>query len=77
MNIDVLIKEIVQALEVGEHEISIDSDSSSVEAWDSLGHISILARLDSVFEDITERVPELASALSVREIHKLLNDIGL
>jgi len=77
MKIEILIKEIAVALEVPELEISIDSDSSSVEVWDSLGHISILARLDSVFENITERIPELASATSVRELHKLMNDGGL
>lgn len=77
MNIEILIKEIALALEVPELEISIDSDSSSVEVWDSLGHISILARFDSVFENITERIPELASATSVREIHKLMNEGGL
>lgn len=77
MNINSLIKEIALALEVPELEISIDSDSSSIEVWDSLGHISILARLDLVFENITERVPDLASATSVKEIHKLLDSAGL
>lgn len=77
MNVDILIKEIALALEVPEHQISIDSDSSSIEVWDSLGHISILARLDLVFENVTERIPDLASAMSVKEIHKLMNSAGL
>jgi hypothetical protein len=77
LNVDILIKEIALALEVPEHQISIDSDSSSIEVWDSLGHISILARLDLVFENVTERIPDLASAMSVKEIHKLMNSAGL
>jgi hypothetical protein len=48
-----------------------------IEEWDSLGHISILARLDQTFDNITETLPDLASALSVSEMHKLLTDGGL
>lgn len=77
MDIQVLITEIALALEISESEITPESDSSMIEEWDSLGHISILARLDQTFDNITEKLPDLASALSVSEMHKLLTDGGL
>jgi hypothetical protein len=48
-----------------------------IDEWDSLGQISILARLDLAYDDITEKVSDLASALSVAEIYKLLRAAGL
>jgi acyl carrier protein len=77
MDIQVLITEIALALEISESEITPESDSSMIEEWDSLGHISILARLDQTFDNITEKLPDLASALSVSEMHKLLTGGGL
>jgi hypothetical protein len=77
MDMKTLISEIAVALELPESSITPESDSSTIEEWDSLGHISILARLDSVFDNITEKVPDLASALSVSEMHKLLTNSGL
>jgi acyl carrier protein len=77
MEMKTLISEIAVALELPESSITPESDSSTIEEWDSLGHISILARLDSVFDNITEKVPDLASALSVSEMHKLLTNSGL
>jgi acyl carrier protein len=65
MNIDILMKEIAEALELPESAITPESDNTTIEEWDSLGHISILSRLD------------LASAVSVAEICQLLSNNGL
>ena len=40
--------------------------------WDSLGHLTLLMKLDEKFDDITEKIPELASATSVKEIISLI-----
>jgi hypothetical protein len=77
MIIGELIKEIAEALELPESSITPESDNTTIEEWDSLGQISILARLDSSFDNITERIPDLASAVSVAEIFKLLSNNGL
>lgn len=77
MNINVLIKEIAEALELPESTITPESDNTTIEEWDSLGHISILSRLDLTFDNITERVPDLATAMSVAEICQLLSNNGL
>ena len=67
-----IISEIARALEVDESFISINTINSDVDEWDSLGQISILVRLDLIFNNISERVPALASVSSVKEIVKLI-----
>ena len=68
-----IISEIAKALELDESLITIDTQSSDMEAWDSLGQISILVRLDEVFDEVSERIPDLAAAISVREIVELIS----
>ena len=54
-------------------EISIETTSYDIDEWDSLGHLSILQELDLKYNDITERVPELASVSTVKEIVDLVS----
>ena len=68
-----IISEIAKALELDEALITIDTQSSDIEAWDSLGQISILVRLDEVFSNVSERAPDLAASNSVREIVELIS----
>ena len=56
---------ITKALEVEPGIIQESTRASEVEEWDSLGHISILSEIDKIFNNITERCPDLASANSV------------
>lgn len=77
MQINELLIEIAAALEVDAGVVLPESQIGSIEEWDSLGHISILSRLDLVYDNITERVPDLASCTTVVEIHKLLEQNGL
>ena len=77
MDIVKLINEISLALEVPNDRINAETTSEMIDEWDSLGQISILARLDLAYNDITEKAPDLASALSVSEIFRLLRDAGL
>ena len=41
-----LILGIAEALEVEADQVTIDTSSSDLEEWDSLGHISIMSFLD-------------------------------
>ena len=77
MQINELLTEIAAALEVEAGTVLPESQIGSIEEWDSLGHISILSRLDLAYDNITERVPDLASCTTVIEIHKLLEQNGL
>lgn len=70
-----LLAEIAAALEIDCAGLTIDSMSSDIEQWDSLGHITILTRLDEMFENVTEQAPSLAEAMSVREIWNILNSL--
>lgn len=71
-----LLIEIGAALEVDVGTLSIQTVNSDIEQWDSLGHISILARLDSLFTNVTERYPELSEATSIIEIVGVLKRDG-
>jgi acyl carrier protein len=72
-----IIKLICNALEADSSEVSIETTSHDVDEWDSLGHLSILQALDEKYNDVTERVPELASVSSVKEIVDLvISDIN-
>jgi acyl carrier protein len=73
VDIEQLIKGIAEALEVDPSTINPDSRSSEIEEWDSLGHISVMSYLDKTYNEITERVPDFASATSVQDILDLLN----
>jgi hypothetical protein len=77
MDIADVINEISLALEVSNNSVTAETTSDMIDEWDSLGQISILARLDLAYDDVTEKVPELAAALSVSEIYKLLKSAGL
>lgn len=72
INLSELLTGIAEALEVDQNLVTSESTSSTLEEWDSLGHISIMSFLDKQFDEITERVPDFASATSVREIYELL-----
>ena len=42
--------------------------SIEMEDWDSLGHLSLIQRLDDVFNNISSRQKQLASAQTVGEV---------
>lgn len=75
IQLDQLILEIAQALEVEASSLTVETTSEQVETWDSLGQISILARLDDLLDNVTERLPKLAEASSVKEIADILGII--
>ena len=64
---------ICEALGSDRSEVTIDSTSNEIDEWDSLGHLSILQALDMKYNNITERVPELASVSSIKEIVDLVS----
>ena len=76
VNKEFVVGGIAESLEIDISQISITSKSSDFEEWDSLGHISIMSFLDKNYNEITERVPDFASATSVLEIIDLLEKFG-
>ena len=59
---------IESALELDSRSINMEAVSEDVEGWDSLGHLSILAALDSLFEGRVTEIDEIATADSVPKI---------
>ena len=68
-----LLKVIADGLDTELTEISLSTKSSDLPQWDSLGHLTLLMKLDEEFDNLTEKVPEIASASSVEEIFNLIN----
>jgi acyl carrier protein len=72
-----LIKLVENALEMQPNTISIDSNSENTEAWDSLGHLSILIALDKAFNGKVGKIQDMAMAKSIQTIMSLLDDNSL
>tara|TARA_B100001079_G_C15949073_1_gene314111 strand:+ start:80 stop:319 length:240 start_codon:yes stop_codon:yes gene_type:complete len=65
-----IVSEILQ-LENG--TVTNLSSSENTEEWDSLNHLSILIALDQWLDGQAGKIPELATATSIKEIVTLLN----
>lgn len=65
---DLLIESVAAALEIDKTKLNTTTRQSDIEEWDSLGHISILAKLDEVFSDISVRRPEISEADSIQRL---------
>ncbi len=48
MNVNNFLDTLCDALEIEHGSISIDDTVDTVKEWDSLGHLSIIAALDSI-----------------------------
>lgn len=72
-----LEKLIEEALELVEGTINSSSSMNVIEEWDSLGHLSILLKLDEVLGGEAGGIKELATATNVNEIYEILQNSGL
>ena len=70
-----LLSLLAEALEV--QTVSDDDSSSTIETWDSLGQLSIQAKLSATTDGKSDQAPELAVAGSVEEIIAALRSLGL
>jgi len=59
---------IEKALEAPSGTINLDTVAESVEAWDSIGHLSVLTALDSFFEGKVAGISEMSEADSIPKI---------
>ena len=64
---------VSKALEIDSSSLSDESSAENVEEWDSIGHISILGLLEEENQGILDKYPDLATAVSVRELMQVLN----
>ncbi len=71
-----LIEIIEESLELKKGTIS-SGDKDWYSLWDSLGHLSILVKLDQALEGKCSKITELSKATSIDSIKKVLkaNDL--
>lgn len=68
---------IQDALQPSGKRITIDSTTKDVEEWDSLGHLGVLAALDTFFDGKVGDIKEIGTADSVRKILQILREHSL
>lgn len=68
-----IIKIVADGLAVEDKDVTIDSKASDIPEWDSLGHLSVLSKIQETLGDRYQESEELASAVSVKEILQCLN----
>lgn len=71
----VILNIIAEALEVD--QVGLDSSADNIEAWDSLGHLSVLANLDKALDGKIAGIQEIASAISVKDVIHILKKHSL
>lgn len=72
ISVSIVIGAIEQALNIEPGSILDSTRAEQIEAWDSLGHLSILVGLDKLFEGKLGRIGEMADANSVPKILSVL-----
>ncbi|MDR3555291.1 MAG: phosphopantetheine-binding protein [Syntrophobacteraceae bacterium] len=60
------------ALDVDPQKVSMDTVPDDIPGWDSVGHLSLVASLESVFK-VSFDVDELMEMENVREIVRLIH----
>ena len=73
MNEQKFLAVVETALELKPGTVSLDSDMDSIEAWDSLGHLTILTALDKAIVGGIGGIVGLSEATSLREIFTKLS----
>ena len=63
---------IEEALQLAPKKININSKMLEIEECDSFGHLNILVALDKKFDGKIASIDEMSSAITVKDIIKLL-----
>lgn len=71
-SIDKLLELIANALEIELELLDIDSSAETIDAWDSIGHLTILGLIEDANPGILDLIPDLATAYSVQSITNLI-----
>jgi len=77
LNLKSLLEIVAESTESEIDQINSDSSRSSLDGWDSLGHISILSKLDILTEGKASEIETLADCQSVKDLIKSLKSKNL
>ena len=72
-----IVRIIEESLEMDTGTLDLETMAEEVEAWDSLGHLNILANLDKHFDGRIAGLREIASADSIPKILAVLKHAAL
>ena len=73
IDLNKLIEIVAESTGADVSSFTEDTNSSEIDGWDSLGHLQILSMLRDHFGEDYEEDPDLASAVSIKEIFDILN----
>lgn len=73
INEEKVINIVSEILQLEKGKITSASSSENTEEWDSLNHLGILIALDKWLDGQAGKIPELATATSIKEIVTLLS----
>ena len=76
-NLNMLLEIVAESTESELNEVNIDSSMDSLDGWDSLGHLSILSKLDSSTQGKAAEINTLADCKSVRDLVESLKSNSL
>lgn len=65
------LAEIIKIAEIPEDKINLDTDLTTIEEWDSLAILDLMAYVDEKYDKILS-MEELESCNSVRELYQLV-----
>ena len=77
LNLKSLLEIVAESTESEIDQVNSDSSMNSLDGWDSLGHISILSKLDIVTEGKASEIDTLADCESVEDLIKSLKSKNL
>ena len=77
LNLNTLLEIVAESTESKLNEVNIDSSIDTLEGWDSLGHLSILSKLDSITQGKAAEINTLADCESVRDLIQSLKSNSL
>jgi len=72
-----VIAVIEEALEMKSGSLGKSMHAEEIDGWDSLGHLSILAALDELFDGKIANITDMAEADSIPKILNILKEYSL
>ena len=77
LNLNLLLKIIAESTESELNEVNINSSMDSLAGWDSLGHLSILSKIDTATQGKASDIDTLADCTSVKDLIESLKSNSL
>ena len=67
---------VARTFHLDSSEVTDDSSRETLEAWDSMGHVSLITSLEDEFR-VSLAISDAMEMTSVRDIKRILKDYGV